>query len=103
MAEYEGPEQVIIGVGDTKFIFRPGEITPKISRRVRTETGMGLLQALTMLGTEPDIDILAAICFAAAIQTDPDNADLAKIDEAFNYTSDVTLDIVDEEDDDPEA
>ena len=103
MAEYDGPEQVVIGVGDTKYIFRPGEITPKISRKVRSETGMGLLQALTMLGSEPDIDILAAICFAAALQTDFNKADLADIDEAFNYTTDVTLDVTNEEDEDPEV
>ena len=64
----EGPEQIIIRVGERSFVFRPGEITARISRQVRAATGgIGILKALTALDSEPDLDILAAIFATPAI------------------------------------
>ena len=64
---------------------------------------MGLVKALTLMNEEPDLDVLATICFAADLQTDPDNADLEVIDEAFSYASEITIDFPSEEESDPEA
>ena len=93
-----------INVGDQTFIFRPGEITARISRQVRGATGgLGILKALSTLETEPDLDILAAICYAAQLQTDPGTADYDKIEASFTYTDEITMDVADEDDDSPEA
>lgn len=100
----EASEEITINVGDQTFVFRPGEITARISRQVRAAThGLGILKALSTLDTEPDLDILAAICYAAQLQTDPDRADYDKIEESFTYADEITMEVGDEDDDSPEA
>lgn len=104
MAKYDGPEQVKITAGGKSYIFRPSEITPRIARRVRQETGMALMTAISALSDSPDLDVLSVICYAAALQTDPDSASLDDIDESFNYTSEITVELpTDEGEGDPET
>ena len=100
----QGPEQIIIRVGEQTFVFRPGEVTARISRQVRAATGgLGILKALTALDSEPDLDILAAICYAAQLQTDPDKADYDTLEKSFTYADEITMEVDDEDDDSPEA
>ncbi len=97
-------EQITIHVGEQTFVFRPAEVTARISRQVRGATGgLGILKALSTLETEPDLDILAAICYAAQLQTDPDKADYDKIEASFTYADEITMDVADEDDDSPEV
>ena len=97
----QGPDQIIIRVGEQTFVFRPAEVTARIARQVRVATGgLGVLGALSALETEPDLDILAAICYAAQLQTDPDGADYAKIEASFTYADEVIMEIEDEDKDD---
>ena len=103
-AKYEGPSIVIIKVAGKEYRYRPGAVTSKIARRVRQQTGGGLLDALTALSETPDIDMLATICYAAALQTDFNTASLDEIDEAFSYDAEIELEFPgSDDDDDPEA
>lgn len=69
---------------DHVFVFRPGDVTPKIARRIRSETGMSILQAQRLLETDPDLDVLATICFAARL-IETGTAVLADIEELLDY------------------
>ena len=87
-----------------EYRYRPGAVTSKNARRVRQHTGSGLINALTAMTETPDIDMLATICYAAALQTDFNTASLDEIDEAFSYDADIEIEFPDsDDDDDPEA
>lgn len=100
------PPNVVIRVGDTFYNFRPGEITARIARRVRQETGMSLVRAQELLAEQPDLDVFATVCFAAALQTDPARASLDEIDEQLSYVSEIEVTVQDAgegDDGDPET
>lgn len=61
-----------IVVGDDEYEFRPDDMTPKVARRVREDTGMSAAAAHRQLSTDPDIDVVAVLCYAAALQSDVD-------------------------------
>ena len=103
-ATYEGPKLVIITIDGKKYRYRPGSVTSKIARRVRQHTGSGLINALTAMTETPDIDMLATICYAAALQTDFDTANLDEIDDSLSYDAEIEIEFPDnDDDDDPEA
>jgi hypothetical protein len=58
-----------IVVGDDEYEFRPQDMTPKIARRVRLDTGMSAAAAHREMGQDPDIDVVAVLCYAAALQS----------------------------------
>lgn len=94
---YTGPEVMEIGIDGRTFRFRPNEITAKVARRVRQDAGMSIQKAMSLLDTDADIDVLATIAFAGAVQSDPKTADIDDIDNLLSYGSDVTLEFPEEE------
>lgn len=88
--------------GDHSFTFRSGDITARIARQVRQATGMSLMKAMRLLGEEPDLDVLAAVCYAGALQTNP-SYPFDEIEQLITYDADYDASIDDvEEGDDPE-
>lgn len=102
MPKYEGPEQVKITAEGKSYIFRPGEITPRIARKVRQTTGMALMKALQDMAETGDIDALSVVMYAAELQTDPSAADFEAIEDSFSYTSEIEVEFPTEEDGNPE-
>ena len=93
-------------VDERAFRLRPGEVTARIARLVRIATeGISAMKVLSMLETDPDIDLIAGLCFIAELQTNPDTADYKKLEEWITYESVFSLDEDgedDEDDNDPE-
>lgn len=95
------PEQVFtIVVDGRRYEFRPDRITGTITGRVRAATGLSLARAAQTLIDDPDIDVLAAVCYAAALQTDR-TVTYEQVADSITYQSAVTVEIGD--DPDPEA
>ena len=90
-------------VDERAFRLRPGEVTARIARLVRIATdGISAMKILSMLETDPDIDLIAGLCFIAELQTNPDTADYKKLEEWITYESVFSLDENDEDDEDDE-
>ena len=95
-------------VDERAFRLRPGEVTARIARLVRIATdGVSAMKILSMLETDPDIDLIAGLCFIAELQTNPDTADYKKLEDWITYESVFSLDEDnndedDEDDNDPE-
>ena len=95
-------------VDERAFRLRPGEVTARIARLVRIATdGISAMKILSMLETDPDIDLIAGLCFIAELQTNPDTADYKKLEDWITYESVFSLDEDnndedDEDDNDPE-
>ena len=92
-------------VDERAFRLRPGEVTARIARLVRIATeGVSAMKVLSMLETDPDIDLIAGLCFIAELQTNPDTADYKKLEEWITYESVFSVDEDDEDegDDDQE-
>lgn len=88
------PDQVIvITVDGRRYEFNPARITGTIAGRVRAATGLSVARAGQLLLTDPDIDVFAAVCFAAKLQTDP-AASYESVADAITYTSEVTVESV---------
>ena len=86
------PQVVTIGVDGEPFEFRPGEINGRIVRMVRAATGLSVARALQTLADDPDVDVLAAVVFAAALQADP-TADFDRIEGICTYDAEYTVDM----------
>lgn len=83
--------------------FRPAEMTPKISRKVRQETGVSVAKAMVLVETDPDLDLIAAIVYAGALQADM-TADLEELEEWVTYDAEYEVDFgAETETSDPEA
>lgn len=89
---------------NTSFELRPDEITATISRKVREATGISLRKAMELLSSDPDLDVFAAICYAAALQTNP-NYPFDDIEAKLTYDTSLEVDVADDDGDmtDPET
>jgi len=81
---------IVIVVDGTKYELRPGALTGKIVRKVRETTGRSLQSAMNDLAEDPDLDSLAIVCYAAALQS-RGKADFDKIESSISYSSDITI------------
>ena len=88
-------------VDERVFRLRFEEINGLVANRFRNDTGgLSVVKFMEMLTTEPDIDMIATLCFLADLQNDWDNADRNKLLEWVTYKSDFDFDEDDEDDED---
>lgn len=97
-------QMIKISVNGDVYEFRPGEMTPRIARLVRQRTGMSAAKAHEQLGSDPDVDVVAVLCYAAALQSDV-NADWDKLAESMSWLDMPTVEWASDEGDisDPET
>ena len=89
---------IIVTIDGTEYRFVYAEVTATIARKVRAATGVSLFTVLGMVTGDVDIDILAAVCYAAELQAGGSKT-LADIEVSIDYQSEVTVEFGD----DPEA
>ena len=58
--------------GDNEYTLRIGQVTGRQRMKVREATGVSLMTALAQLSTSPDLDTVAVLYYAAAIQAGAD-------------------------------
>lgn len=86
-------DTIVLTVGDETYRFRWDEITASVSRRVRAATGMSLFETLNLLEGDIDIDVVAAVVFAAALQAG-DTVTLAEIEGKIGYQTEIEVEFV---------
>lgn len=85
------PEQVVvITVDDVDYRFYPERITGLVAGKVRAATSRSVQSAVQALADDPDLDVLAVLCFAAALQTDP-TASYETIAGSISYGSAIAI------------
>lgn len=94
--------KVTITVDGTDYTFYPERVTAEIARQVRQAAGMSVLRAVQSFESDPDIDVVAVVCYAAALQQNQ-KADFATIEQTLTYGSEITVDAGVEGDDGPET
>ena len=63
---------VQLSFGDHTYTLRVSQVTGRQRMKVRSVTGVSLMEALAQLGTQPDLDTVAVLYYAAAIQSGED-------------------------------
>lgn len=94
--------KVTITVDGTAYTFYPERITAEIARQVRQASGMSVLRAVQSFESDPDIDVVAVVCYAAALQQNM-KVEFASIEQSLSYGSEITVDAGVEDDDGPET
>lgn len=92
---------ITLKVDGERYTFYPERVTAKIARLVRQASGMSIAQASVGFSESPDIDALAVIVYAAALQAGRD-VSFTEIEENITYGSALEVE-TSEEVDDPEA
>jgi hypothetical protein len=59
---------VTITLGEDTYVVRLGEITPALARSLRDTLGYSARKLVELIGTDPDIDVLAGIVWLARLQ-----------------------------------
>lgn len=91
-------------IGDDVHEVRIGDITPRLAREVRRETGLSVMQLLEEVGEAPDIDTVASLVWVARRL----KGEVVDLDSVLDYgtllSDDFDIAIAGPEDDDsPEA
>ena len=89
--------KIVIQIDGVTYELTPGNLTGAIVRQVREATGMSLNKAMQQMADDADLDTLAVVCFAAALQAGK-KADFSKIEASVSYTSDIKIEQVQEDD-----
>jgi hypothetical protein len=63
---------VQLSFGDNTYTLRVGQVTGRHRMKVRSVTGVSLMESLAQLGTQPDLDTVAVLYYAAAVQAGDD-------------------------------
>lgn len=63
---------VQLSFGDHTYLLRPGQLTGRQIAQVRKITGQSPTAALAELANDPDLDIVAVLYYAAAVQAGDD-------------------------------
>lgn len=97
---------VVLKVDGVEYVFRPQEATATFVGELRRATGMSLSALLRAAGTDPDLDVLAALVWGARRQRG-ENVDYSEVADALGYGNDYEFSSDDPTDDDevdsPEA
>lgn len=87
---------VRLSFGDHQYTLRPGRLTVRQISHVRKVTGQSPTSAMAELANDPDLDVVAVLYFAAAVQAGEDPNWNTIIDSATRDTP-ITLELVDDE------
>lgn len=96
-----------IKIDGTWYEARLGDVTPKIARTLRKETGMSFMSLLSNLGEDPDVDLLQAFVWVARL-IKGDEVELDSIDVGYAEMLDESFEVAatgaqEEDISDPEA
>ena len=94
------PKYPTFEFGDHKYVLRPSQLTVRQRLQIRDVTGMSVPKAMGLLSKDADVDVVAVLYYAAAIQGGDDPNWNTILD---SVTADEPIRIGFTEDDDPET